>query len=102
MLDLTVGDLLDGGGRDNGNRGGCHLLDLTVGDLLDGGGCDDGNRGGCDLLELTVGDLLHDGNWGGFLLDLTVANLSGEGRSSEGQSEDDFLDGRHCEERWYY
>ena len=99
LLDLAVGDLLDGG-NDDGNRGGCCLLELTVGDLLDDGRSDNDNRGGCCLLELTVGDLLDDGNRGGDLLNLTVANLSGEGRGSERQSDEDGLDGRHFE-RWY-
>ncbi len=76
------------------------MLDLTVGDLLDGRR-DDGNRGRSDLLDLTVGDLLDDGDGSG-LLDLAVANLSGKGSGNKGQSENDLLDGRHCDGGCYY
>ena len=75
------------------------MLDLTVGDLLDGWS-DDGSRGGGDLLDLAVGDLLdgwNDDRRRCRLLDLAIADLSGEGSGSEGQGEEDFLDGRHCE-----
>ena len=102
MLDLTVGDLLDDW-SDRCKRGGSSgdFLDLTVGDLLDCGS-DDGNRSGSGsgLLDLAVGDLLDDrddSRSSGSLLELTVADLSGEGRGNEGQSEDDLLQGRHCE-----
>ena len=99
LLDLTVGDLLDG--RRNDGRSGSDLLDLAIGDLLDrshGDRC----RSRSGLLDLAIGDLLDHGNWSHHrcgLLDLTIANLSGEGRGNKGQSEDDLLDGRHCERR---
>ena len=81
LLDLAIGDLLDGG-SDSGGGGGGDLLDLAVGDLLDNGRC------GSRLLDLTIGDLL----------DLSISNLGlSEGRGSEGQDDEDFLDGRHCE-----
>ena len=81
LLDLAVGDLLDGGSDDGGGGGG-DLLDLAVGNLLDDGRC------GSRLLDLTIGDLL----------DLSISNLGlSEGRGSEGQDDEDFLDGRHCE-----
>ena len=74
-------------------------MELVVGVCVLVGGLTWG-AGGCDLVDLTVGNLLHD--WddsksSGRLLDLTIADLSGEGRGSTGQSEDDLLEGRHCE-----
>lgn len=97
---MAVGDLLDGGcDNSNGGGGSGDFLDLTVGDLLDCGS-DDGNRSRSDLLDLAVGDLVDDWNdsrSSGRLLELTVANLSGEGRGNKGQGEDDLLHGRHCE-----
>lgn len=97
LLNLTVGDLLDG--RRNDGRSGSDLLDLAIGDLLDGGSHGDGCRSRSGLLDLAIGDLLDHGNRSHHrcgLLDLTIANLSGEGRGNKGQSEDDLLDGRHC------
>ena len=76
----------DGGGIDGGNwclADGGHLLNLTVGDLLDERS-DDGNR-----------------NWrhhSGGLLNLTIDDLSCKSRGGKSQSDDDFLDGRHCDD----
>lgn len=82
------------------------MLNLTIGDLLDGRS-DGGSWSDGDLLDLTVGDLLHgrsDGGSNGGLLDLSIADLGGQGRGNKGESEDDFLDGRHCDEDggYYY
>ena len=74
------------------------MLDLAIGDLGDGGRDGDRLRSRSNLLDLAVGDLLHDSDWGGSLLDLTVADLSSEGGGNEGQGENDFLNGRHCDE----
>ena len=100
MLDLAIADLLEGSWGDDGGCGAGDLLDLAVVDLIEGSWGDDGGCSAGDLLELAVGDLLDDWNdhrCACSLLKLTITNLSGEGGGSQGESENDLLDGRHCE-----
>ena len=74
------------------------MLDLAIGDLGNRRRDGDRRRSRGDLLDLAVGDLLHDSDWSGGLLDLTIADLSGEGRCNQGEGNNDLLDGRHCDE----